>query len=67
MLKRPRKFIVKSLNERNDTARNREQLALFNFWLLVVVLPLLGALDDDDIRVLVENCKKCSEFLVSAK
>jgi hypothetical protein len=49
VLKRPRELIVEPLDKGHCAAGDLEDFALGNGRWLVVVLPLLGALDNDNI------------------
>lgn len=55
MLQGAGEFIVESVDEGNDTSRNLENLAGDWYGLPLVIIPFLGILDYDVIRVGLKN------------
>jgi hypothetical protein len=55
VLQRAGKLVVEPLYERHDTAGNAEDGASLDRGQLVIVLPLLGVLDDDDLLGVLKN------------
>jgi hypothetical protein len=64
VLERAGELVVKSLNEGYDAAGNAEDLAGFDVGQLLVVFPLLGVLDDDNLIAVLENLEELAELLV---
>jgi hypothetical protein len=64
MLQRAGELVVEPLDERHHAAGDAEDLAFANRRKLVVVLPLLGILDDDNLVVVLEDLKELAVFLV---
>lgn len=66
-LQRTDELIVKSLNVGNDASRNLDVLlAGLERRRLLVIVPLLGVLNNDVILVLLENLQKGRELLLSS-
>jgi hypothetical protein len=66
VLQRARELVVQAFNVRNDAAGDAEDLAGCDGRELVVVLPLLGVLDDDDLGRVLEDLQQLAELLVGA-
>lgn len=64
VLKRAGKLIVKPLNEGDNAAGNLEELTFLNGRCLLVILPLLSVLDNDNLFAVLENLQKLAELLV---
>jgi hypothetical protein len=64
VLQRAGKLVVEPLHERYDAARNAEDLASTDRGQLVVVLPLFGVLNDNNLRGVLENLEKLAKLLV---
>jgi hypothetical protein len=66
VLEGARELVVEALNEGYDASRDAEDLAGLDVRQLLVVLPLLGVLDDDDLAALLEDLEELAELLVGA-
>ena len=66
MLEGARKLVVEALNEGYDASRDAEDLPGLDVRQLLVILPLLSVLDDDDLAALLEDLKELAELLVGA-
>lgn len=64
VLQRAGEFVVEPLNERDDASWDAEDLAGCDGGQLLVVLPLLGVLNDNNLVAVLKNLKELSEFLV---
>ena len=64
VLQRASKFVVKPLNKGNDASWDAEDLARCDSGQLLVVLPLLGVLNDNNLVAVLEDLEELSEFLV---
>lgn len=64
VLQRTCELVVEPLNERHNTAGNAEDRALFDRGQLVIILPLLGVLDDDNLLGVLEDLEELAELLV---
>jgi hypothetical protein len=64
VLKRPGELVIKPLHERHDTARDLEDLPLRDGGLFVVVFPLLGTLDNDDLLGAFERLQELVKLLL---
>ena len=66
VLERTGQLVVEPLDERNDAARDLEDLALGDGGLLVIVFPLLGTLDHDNLLGALERLQELVELLLCA-
>lgn len=57
-------LVVEPLNERYDAAGNAEDLALCDGRQLLIILPLFGVLDDNNLLGVLEDLKEFAELLV---
>lgn len=57
-------LVVEPFNERYDAAGNAEDLALCDVRQLLIILPLFGVLDDDNLLGVLEDLKEFAELLV---
>jgi len=64
VLQRTCELIVEPLHVRYDAARDAEDLAATDGRQLLVVLPLLGVLDDNNLFGVLEDLKELAELLV---
>jgi hypothetical protein len=64
VLQRARQLVIEPLDERYHAAGDAEDLARVDWGQLVVVLPLFGVLDDDNLLCVLEDLQKLAEFLV---
>jgi hypothetical protein len=64
MLQRAGKLVIESLDERDNAAGNAEDLARTDRGQLLVVLPFLGVLNDNNLRGVLENLEKLAKLLV---
>lgn len=67
LLERASKLVIKPLDERHNAARNLEDLALLDDGRLLIVLPLFGALYNDNLVALLENLEKFAELLIGTR
>jgi hypothetical protein len=67
VLERPCELIVEPLDERHCAAGDLEDFALGNGRWLVVVLPLFGALDNDNVFCALERVEQLDELLLRAR
>lgn len=58
-------LIVEPLDERHNAAGDLEDLALLNDGCLLIVLPFLSVLDDNNLLAVLECLKQLAELLVS--
>jgi hypothetical protein len=65
VLKRAGELVVEPLDKRDNAAGNAEDLALVDCGCLLVVLPFLGVLDDNNLVAGLENLQQFTELLVS--
>jgi hypothetical protein len=66
VLQRAGELVVEPLDKGHDAAGDAEDLAFANRGQLVVVLPLLGVLDDDNLVVVLEDLEQLAVLLVRA-
>jgi hypothetical protein len=66
VLEGARELVVEALNKGYDASRDAEDLARLDGRQLLVVLPLLGVLDDDNLAALLEDLEELAELLVGA-
>jgi hypothetical protein len=66
LLKRAGELVIEPLNERDNAAGNLENLALLDNGRLLIVLPLLSTLDNNDFLALLEDLKELAKLLVGA-
>jgi hypothetical protein len=59
-------LVIEPLGEGHDAAGNAEDLARSDGGRLLVVLPLLGVLNDNDLIAALEDLQKLAELLVGA-
>jgi hypothetical protein len=64
VLQRAGELVIEPLYKRHNAARNAEDFASTNRGQLVVVLPLFGVLDDDNLVGVLENFEKLAKLLV---
>jgi hypothetical protein len=64
VLQRAGELVVEPLDEGYNAAGNAEDVAIANRWQLVVVLPFLGVLDDNNLVGVLENLEELAELLV---
>jgi hypothetical protein len=64
VLQRARQLVIEPLDERYYAAGDAEDLARVDWGQLVVVLPLFGVLDDDNLLCVLEDLQKLAELLV---
>lgn len=67
VLERTSKLVIEPFDEGDYAARDLEQLTLLNDGCLLIVLPLLGALDDDNLLALLKDLEELAELLVGAE
>lgn len=67
MLQGAGELIVKPLDERDNAAGNLESLALLDGGCLLVVLPLLSILDNNNLLAVLEYLEQLAELLFSPK
>lgn len=58
------KLVVEPLHERDNAAGDLEELALLDDGGLLVVLPLLSALDNNNLLAVLEDLEKLAKLLV---
>jgi len=66
VLQRARELVVEALHKRDDAAGDAENLALGDGRQLLVILPLLGVLNDNDLLGVLQDLEQFAEFLVGA-
>lgn len=64
VLKRAGELVIEPLDKGNHAARNLEDLPILDGGRLLVILPLLGALNDDDLVAGLEDLQKLAKFLI---
>lgn len=64
MLKGTSELVIESLNEGNDASWDTEDLARCDGRQLLIILPLLGILDDNNLLAVLENLQQLAKFLV---
>lgn len=64
MLERTSELVIEPLNEGNDASWDAEDLAGRDGRQLLVILPLLGVLNDDNLLAVLENLQELSKLLV---
>ena len=64
MLKRTGEFVIESLNEGDNASWNTEDLAGCNGRQLLIILPLLGILNDNNFLAVLENLQELAKLLV---
>jgi hypothetical protein len=65
MLERASELVVEPLNKRDNAAGNLEDLALLDGGCLLVVLPLLSVLDNNNLLAVLERLEQLAELLFS--
>jgi hypothetical protein len=60
-------LVIEALNEGYDASRNAEDLTGLDVGKLLVVLPLLGVLDDNDLVAVLEDLEELAELLVGPR
>ena len=60
-------LVIEPLNKRNNAARDAEDLAWCNGRQLLVILPLLGVLNDNNFLAVFENLQQLAKFLVGTR
>ena len=61
------KLVVEALNEGYDASGDAEDLTGLDIGQLLVVLPLLGVLDDDNLVAVLEDLEELAELLVGPR
>lgn len=67
MLERAGELIIEPLDERHNAAGDLEKLTLLDGRCLLIVLPLLSALDDNDFVAVLEDLEKLAKLLVGPR
>jgi len=57
-------LVIEPLDKGNDASRDAEDLARCDGRQLLVILPLLGVLDDDNLFAVLKNLQELSELLI---
>lgn len=67
VLERAGKLVIEPLDKRDNAAGDLEELAVLDDGCLLVVLPLLGTLNNDNLLAVLKDLEKLAKLLVGAK